>query len=356
MKHIISKISISIISLLLLSLVSCEVDTLSDVKSYDPVVNLVQVGNDGVTTVTTKNIIIDKTNLQIKKPFGLAFSGFQSNEGFSAELKLEFNNAPDGYDQFSEGECYISASADDLTPIGSIEVPAGSIQRAFYINIKKSAINAHEGKKVGILLKVSKLTNYEINIDSTFVVMDMADFGTLNTEVTDTYLKNATFKRKAGTTARFASLADWTANDALTNTRLPDGAGYDQNVACMGVEKWGSGDPSITNGKIYQTFNLPKGHYKVILTMGQVRGVTAGEQNCLVVANGTEIPNDTEISTAVKYQSIGTGDENKDVSIDFTTTLDQQVSIGLLVNMYAGPQRVLQAKTIKMFKLTNLFD
>lgn len=356
MKKSINKISVTLIFSILLSLTSCKIDTLSDVKSFAPVVNLVQVGNNAITSVTTDNVIIDKTNSLVRKTLGLSFSGFQSNTGFTADLNLDYNKFPSDCEKFNTGECYISNTANDSTRISGIAVPAGAQQKAFYINIKKSAITAHAGKKVGIMLRISKLSNYNIKTDSTYIVMDMNDFGTLSTDVTNIYFKNTTFQRMTGTTTRFASLQDWTTSAALNATRPPQGAGYDQNAGCLGVEKWSGGDPSIFNGKIFQTFTLPLGHYKVVLTMKQVRGIGSGELNCLVAADGMDLPNDVDIATAIKSQVITIADEAKDVPLEFTTTTDKKVSIGILLNINAGSQRVLQAKTIKMFKLTNLFD
>ena len=355
MKHIIYKISNLIIFSLFLILTSCQVDTLSDVKSYDPVVNLVQVGDNATTTLNSDNIIIDKTESLVRKTFGLSFTGFQSNSGFTADLNLDYNNSPIGFDKFNAGEVFITTTANDTISTNNIVVPAGAMQKAFYINIKKSAIDAHAGKQVGIMLRVTKLSNYNLKIDSTYIVMDMKNFSTLITDVSSIYLKNTTFKRKDGTTARFASLADWTINDALNSTR-PEGAGYDQNAGYLGVEKWSDGDPSIFNGKIFETFTLPKGRYQVVLSMGQVRGIGTGEFNGLVVAEGTDLPNDVDINTAIKFTSITTADEGKDVTLDFTTSADKTVSIGLLLNINMGAQRVLQAPKIKMLQLTNLFD
>ncbi len=355
MKYNICKIEIALIFFLSVFLTSCEVDPLKEVKKIEPVVNLVQTGGNGLTDITIQNVNIDKTNLLLRKPFGLAYSGLETNDGFTADLTLDYNNVPEGYEKFTSEECFITIEQDEVSSNTTLEVPAGSSNKAFYVNITQSAISSHEGKKVAVYLKLANVSYGNVGIDSTYVVIDMADFAANITDVTDTYITNTNFQRDPATTDRFAALADWISNEGLSSTRA-QGAGYDANVGFLGVEKWGGGDPSIVNGKIYQTIDMEKGIYEVILEMNQVKGITDEEVNALVVAEGSPIPDDTNIASAIASQRITTTDENKEVSLDFVLDEDKEVSLGILVNVFAGGQRVLQAKQISIYKHSSLFD
>ena len=352
MKHLLNTKITPLLAALLL-LVACKVDTSEYIKDLTPMVSLVQT-QGGMITLKPEAMTVDKENLLVKSIFGVAYAGFAANEAFTASVTLDNNSLPNGYGAFKPGECYLSSTAGGKDNITTVEVAAGAKQQAFYFNITKAAIDVYTGKKMAAkikLLSVSKYTLNNIN-DSVLLLIDMNDFGTVKKDITETYIKNASFKRAPGTTARFCNLADWLANDAVTNSR-PTGAGYDDNVGMMGIERWGSWDNPIINGKIYQSFNLAKGNYRFELTMGQV---IPDLNTYFAVAANNELPNHTQIATAIASQAI-TADYNRALlPLDFKLAADQKVTAGFLLNFDQGLQKVLQTASIKLFKLESLFD
>lgn len=335
------------------SLASCKVDTLKDIKALEPSVSLVQTGA-GSVSLKPEDLEVDKMNLLVRKTLGIAYAGYAPNETFTASVQLSFDDLPEGYEPFAEGECFISAAADGKQLDGEITVPAGAGNVPFYFNITKAAIDGYPGKKLAAKLMFANVSRYKKNdlADSVFLLMDVNDFGSVKTEITAAYFKNSNFAPVAGATARFVNLADWTANDAVTSSR-PTGAGYDANAGKMGIERWSSGDKSIINGKIYQTFILPEGNYQLDVTMGTVN---PDRDTYLVVAAGAGLPDDTEIGSAIASKLI-TADFNKNVlSMAFSNPADQELSAGFLLNFDQGVQKILQAANIKLYRVETLFD
>jgi len=330
---------------------ACRVDTLKEIKNIEPSISLVQTGS-GTIKLTPDDIEVDKENLLISRTLGISYAGYNANDPFSTDIELSFDDVPDGYEQFSAGECYINTGKEVNST--TIEVPASTPNTAFYFNITKAAIDAHAGKKVAAKIKINRVSKYKINMDadSVYMLIDMNDFGVRKTDVTAAYFKNATFARKAGTTDRFVPLADWTANDAVLNSR-PTGAGFDANAGKMGIERWSASDNPVLNGKIYQTFTLPKGIYEIDVQMGTVK---PDRDTYLVVAEGAGLPDDTQIGTAIASKAI-TADYNAALlPMTFSLDADKQVSAGFLLNFDQGTQKVVQAANIKMYKIESLFD
>ncbi len=346
-----AKIALTIFAITAFS--ACKVDTLEQLGALEQKVSLVQV-TSGQLLLKTDNVVVDKPNLLVRRAFGLALSGLENNEGFSADVQLDFNDVPSGYDQLTASECFLSASAGTKDPITSVNVPAGKPQGAFYINITKAAIDAHGGRPVAVKVKLLKTSKYSINTmaQSAYVLMNTAEFGTLKTNITDAYFKNSIFARQPGTTDRFVNLADWITNDAMKNSR-PTGAGYDQNVGYLGIERWTGGDSPIINGKIYQTFTLPAGNYTIDVDM---KKVAADKDSYFVVSEGATIPDASGIAGVLVQKGITNDYNNKILTVDFKLTASKQVSIGFLINIDQGTQKIIQAANIKMYKIENLFE
>lgn len=338
--------------LILFAFNSCSVDTLKEVESLTQVVSLVQT-EGGNVTLKADNLIVDKEKQMFRKGFGLALSGFQANTGFSAELALEYDGNPEGSVPLTPEECFLTASKESTEKISSLTVPAGSNQQIFYLNVTRAALEAHQGKIVGVKLRVKSLSNYMLNpLDSVNLTMNMAEFSSKKIDITDRYFLNPTFKRQEGTTTRFANLQDWKANDAVTKSR-PEGAGYDDNCGYLGIERWGSWDNPIINGKIYQTFELPKGRY---LVEADMKKVAPERDTYLVAAAGNDLPDDANISTALSAAEITSDKGEKTLPLEFNNEQAQQISIGFLINIENEVQRILQASAIRLYQLESFFD
>lgn len=331
----------------------CKVDTFKDVEGVEQKVSLVQ-SDGGSINLKPDNILVDKPNQIIRRSFGLALSGLKENEGFTADIQLDLNDVPQGYEKLTSSEAFLTQSQNSKQPITKVEVIQGSQQAAFYVNITKQALDAHAGKLVAMKINLLKTNKYTLNprMQSVYILINTADFGTLRSNVTDTYFKNSVFARQAGTTARFVNLADWISNDAISKSR-PTGAGYDQNVGYFGLERWASGDSPIINGKIYQTMTLPAGSYSIEVDM---KKVAADKDSYFVLNEGTSLPGASDISKATAQKSITNDNNNKILTLDFKLSTQKQVSIGFLINIDQGIEKIIQASSIKMFKVDNLFD
>lgn len=337
----------------LIFFISCEVNTLDEVKKLDQVVSLVQVG-DGTVVLTQDNLIVDKENKLFKKSFGVTLSGFETNLGFDVDLKLLYDEVPEGCATLTADECFFTLTENSLEKINHLTVPAGSQGQAFYLNLVGTVIDNHPGEMIGVKVKISNLSSYKLNpVDTLFVTLNTADFSSKKIEITDTYFLNSTFQREAGTTTRFAPLADWTSNDGLKKSRPDTGAGYDANCGYLGIERWGSYDNPVINGKIYQTFTLPKGRY---LVEADMKKVAAERDTYLLVGNGADLPNDIQIATALASAAITDEWNNKTLPLEFELTAEKEVSIGFLINIENEVQRILQASKIRLYRLESFFD
>ena len=339
--------------MLLLNLFSCKVDTLESINELEQKVSLVQV-EGGNANLKPDNIVVDKQKLLIRKTFGIALSGLKENAGFTSDISLDFDDVPEGYDKMKPADCFLTGDLDAVENISSINVPAGLSQKAFYLNITKAAIERYSGKKVAVKVKVDHVSGYTMNAakQSAYVLLNTADFGSLKTDITDRYIKNAVFARKAGTTERFVDLADWISNDAISKSR-PTGAGFDANVGFLGIERWGSYDSPIINGKIYQTFTLPAGNYVLEVDM---KKVAADKDTYFVVANGKGLPDASAVAGSIAKTEITNAFNNVPLVMDFNLAASKEVSIGFLINIDKGVEKIIQASGIKLFKTEGLFD
>ena len=355
MENIITQLRAALIITSLSLLACCKVDTLEDIKALEPAISLVQTGA-GQVTLKPEDLVIDKANSLATKTLGISYAGYQANEAFTAAVELDLDDVPDGYEKFAPGECFINTAAGskDAGADAVIEVPAGARHQPFYFNVTKAAIDAHPAKKMAVKIRITGINKYQLNAlaDSVYLLMDMNDFGSLKVDVTATYFKNPTFARAPGTTDRFANLADWIENDAVTKSR-PTGAGFDANAGKMGIERWSGGDNPIINGKIYQTFDLPKGNYQVEVQMATV---IPDRDTYFVVAAGADLPDDTQIGTAIASKPITADFNGALLSLPFNIAADQKVSAGFLLNFDQGVQKVVQASSIKMYRIETLFD
>ncbi|MDW7691333.1 DUF4998 domain-containing protein [Flammeovirgaceae bacterium SG7u.111] len=128
----------------------------------------------------------------------------------------------------------------------------------------------------------------------------------------------------SATNGRWGILADWATNEAAKNH---DGyGGWDEwNGNIFNVESgWGS--PNITNGKIYQTLNLPAGSYTFKIDELLSTNIVDTDPVYLVAAEGTTLPDVENIDDALVYTQF-LGNE-----IVFEVAEDKQVSIGILTS------------------------
>lgn len=185
----------------------------------------------------------------------------------------------------------------------------------------------------------------------------------VKTDVTSMYLKNYQypFIKDVWDGNRWGTLTEWITNDAM---RSRDGGlygGYDggygdyQGGKCssFGFERWGSGENSIINGKIYQTFVLPAGKYQYIFSFGGGNPQASNQGSdprFIVVNSGSTLPDVENVSSAIAAASLVGVSSSEFRSVEFTISESTEVSLGVVAKI-TNTEQNLRAHHIQLFKL-----
>ena len=162
-------------------------------------------------------------------------------------------------------------------------------------------------------------------------------------------LKNARIPFIASSrSGRWGNLAEWNANDAVKNHG--GYGGWDEwNGNIFNVESgWGS--PAITNGKIWQTILLEPGSYTFEISDLRDTNIGASENTYLVANLGTDIPDISNLATALASAKVATGKPLIDLRVKFTLTQQSTVSVGYLTTQ-AGttPGRFCNVRAFNLY-------
>lgn len=162
-------------------------------------------------------------------------------------------------------------------------------------------------------------------------------------------LKNARIPFIASSrSGRWGNLAEWNANDAVKNHG--GYGGWDEwNGNIFNVESgWGS--PAITNGKIWQTILLEPGSYTFEISDLRDTNIGASENTYLVANLGTDIPDISNLATALASAKVATGKPLSDLRVKFTLTQQSTVSVGYLTTQ-AGttPGRFCNVRAFNLY-------
>lgn len=142
-------------------------------------------------------------------------------------------------------------------------------------------------------------------------------------------LKNARIPFIASSrSGRWGNLAEWNANDAVKNHG--GYGGWDEwNGNIFNIESgWGS--PAITDGKIWQTILLEPGTYTFEISDLKDTNIGASENTYLVANLGTDIPDVSNLATALASAKVATGKALSDLRVKFALTQQSTVSVGYL--------------------------
>jgi hypothetical protein len=169
--------------------------------------------------------------------------------------------------------------------------------------------------------------------------------------VPDNFFENAQwpFEKADWDGNRWGNLAGaWITNAAM---RTRDGrGGYDggwegaaNDKKSLGFERWGAGETAIVNGKLYQTFNLPKGTYKFTMSLGGNNPIISNGGNdprYIMAAVGDELPDIENKNTALASTNFAGLANSGEASIQFTLDAPQKVSAGFVVSFTGNEQNV----------------
>jgi len=183
-------------------------------------------------------------------------------------------------------------------------------------------------------------------------------------DVTTLYLKNAGPGIKGKDIQdSWGTPVDWKVSASLFNPKNSDKPGGwkggDPNNGKIGFEtlNWGQGAQySITNGKLWQTADLPKGSYRLSIGYQGNYGTKIEDRINLnlVVAAGSELPDVGALaSNALAFRKITLADDQKTLEVTFTLTETTQLSMGLALTLDAteGPVGIDVTEAFKLEKL-----
>jgi hypothetical protein len=342
MKKLYHYLSLSLLACSTFLELSCVKDELKELDHVAPKVYLSLV-SEGRIQITPANVIIDKERKEIRVPIGVARSGNQKREAFTAELTAVNTNLPAG----------TMPIPVEMLSTTQVEVPAGKAAGTFYLTFPKALLDANPGKKFGMKIQIANTSRYELNtaLAAAEIILDVADFADQAVDVTALYMKNAgnPFKRTDSGT-RFGLLADWTVTASVKNMENGTKGGFDShnNGAFMSLERWGS--PAIPNGKIYQAVEMPAGKYQLeIAAFDGSPGYTVKDQAFLAVAAGETLPDITDMATAIGSAPFSAP------KVGFTLADKQTVSFGIVANFIQDSQ-YFRIKQLKLVKFVNIFD
>ena len=150
---------------------------------------------------------------------------------------------------------------------------------------------------------------------------------------------------------RWGTLAGWTTNAAAKIHPGGHGGWDEWNSNIFNLES-GWGAPSkVTNGKIYKTMVLKPGDYTFSISDLRDTNLQTSDNNYLVAALGTTIPDYENLDSALAFTSVIQGKNVNDLKISFTVTEEQEVSFGYLSNQSGDKFANIRAFKLKYIPL-----
>lgn len=202
--------------------------------------------------------------------------------------------------------------------------------------------------------------NRKYNYTEIIKVVVPADAKNDPNEVPDNFFNNAQwpFSRSEWDGNRWGNLSGWTTNEAM-RTRNGMG-GYDggwegpaNDKKSLGFERWGAGETPIVNGKLYQTFDLPAGSYKLTMSLAGDNPIISNNGNdprYIAAAEGETLPDIENISSALASANFAGLANTASTSIEFFLNAPKKVSAGFVVS-FTGTEQNVRPSWLKLEKL-----
>jgi hypothetical protein len=163
-------------------------------------------------------------------------------------------------------------------------------------------------------------------------------------------IKNSGYPFKPGKNGgRWSDIADWVTTDSEKNHA---GVGGLDNLNTstenyMSFEYWGT--PQIINGKIYQTGMLTPGSYRLVVSISNINNNL--ENSFLSIAKGNFIPDVANVSSSLANIKLTNGGmNNKDLTLSFSLTQQELVSLGVVCTMQFVNESSLRIKQFRLYK------
>ena len=150
---------------------------------------------------------------------------------------------------------------------------------------------------------------------------------------------------------RYGDPAIWISNAATKNKGGGVGGLDNLNqpgtLSMMNFEFWGN--PPIINGKIYQTGLLPAGSYRLVVNVQNIDGTL--ENSFISVVKGNILPDIADINQSLfKYRLTYWELNNKDLTLPFTLTQSEIVSLGMVGTLQQNNETGVRIRSFKLFK------
>lgn len=358
----------SLYILLLLSLFSCERESSllepGNARIYMPaavkgIYNVPLVG----TTLAAKNFSIDSVSRKVNIPLSVYISGRQQSSAFTVKtainadtvLALSKVNMLQGAAVFPVAAC---------TAPAQVTVAEGNQHADFQVAIDMDTLWKYEGGKIAFAVTISEPSAYELNdnITTAVIVMEVDPvlYGPLLT-LTSNYIKNAgpifNITQDSPPKGQCDELqqtpVDWKVNDAVKifdyNGKLFGGV----DARCFGNRDYLSCNnyayyttTAILNGKISQSFTLPKGKY---LVQDDLADAIGGPGHAyMTIAKGDSLPDFADVpARSIGYTDMATG-----TGILFVLEEDTRVTFGFVYNFKAGEQCSYAIRSVNMIGRT----
>jgi hypothetical protein len=169
-------------------------------------------------------------------------------------------------------------------------------------------------------------------------------------DITKTYLKNPgyPFLRGDAGTGKWGKPKDWLFNTAATNQDGGQGGGWSTDnggVIHFETKDWG-GD-GVTNGKVWQTFELPEGTYTLSFEVGNHNDNSFSVEE--LVVKGTELPDIDNLGEPLAVfhgRPNALGAAGSIHKLTFTLNEPTTVSMGWVVS--TGQYVYIQYRSVKL--------
>ncbi|MFD2744230.1 MULTISPECIES: DUF4998 domain-containing protein [Sphingobacterium] len=147
---------------------------------------------------------------------------------------------------------------------------------------------------------------------------------------------------------RWGNLKDWNYNSAVQNHNGVGGFDNLNGSGYISFEYWGT--PSITNGKIWQTLNLPAGDYRFVTTISNIDFTC--EASYVAVANGQQLPNVEQMPSALgSYKLTDNQLNNREVTVHFSVNqVIMPVTLGFVSTMLNNNPTSLRIAKVRLFR------
>lgn len=203
--------------------------------------------------------------------------------------------------------------------------------------------------------------NRKYNYTEIIKIVVPADAKNDPTEVPDNFLNNAQwpFSRSEWDGNRWGNLSGGWITNAAMRTRGGMG-GYDggwegpaNDKKSLGFERWGAGETPIVNGKLFQTFDLPAGAYKLTMSLAGDNPIISNNGNdprYIAAAVGETLPDIENLSSALASTNFAGLANTASTSIEFFLSAPKKVSAGFVVS-FTGTEQNVRPSWLKLEKV-----